>query len=113
MNSLPHNKIKVGSIINAGSLSCNINSITSATNLDSTYYTVLCDATGGVFTVTLPTAVGISGRIYNIKKIDSTGNVVTVDGTASETIDGSLTKLLNLYNESITIQSNGTNWYII
>src|SRR5206468_1807929 len=41
-------------------------------------FTVVADATGGAFTVTLPTAVGISGRIHVIKRINSAANNVTV-----------------------------------
>lgn len=113
MQSIPHTRIKVGSIIDAGSFSAKVTSTTTALTLTSSHYTVLCNASGGTFTITLPTAVGISGRIYNIKKIDSTGNAVTIDGNAAETIDGDTTKSLNLQNESITIQCDGSNWYII
>lgn len=91
----------------------NLRSITGATTLVVSDYTILCSASGGLFTVTLPTAVGLLGKIYNIKKTDSTGNAVTIDGNASETIDGDTTKALNLQYESLTIQSDGTNWHII
>lgn len=71
------------------------------------------NATGGAFTVTLPTAVGIAGRQYTIKKIDSSGNAVTVDGAGSETIDGAATVALTTQWARTTIVSNGTNWLII
>jgi len=32
---------------------------------------------------------------------------------ASETIDGSLTQIIYTQYESLTIQNNGTNWYIL
>lgn len=86
---------------------------TSGYTLTNSDYSVTCDATSAAFTVTLPTAVGRTGRIYTIKKIDSTAYAVTVDGAATETIDGSLTYSLGYQNESITIQSNGANWIII
>lgn len=76
-------------------------------------YTILCDATGGGFTVTLPAATSFSGGILCIKKIDATGNTVTIDGNASETIDGATTQSLDVTQEAITIQSSGTNWFII
>jgi len=87
--------------------------ITTGTTLTRSHRTVLCNATAAAFTVTLPASANSKYQIYEIKKIDSTGNAVTVDANASETIDGDLTKSLNLQNESITIQSNGTSWYII
>ena len=113
MQSMPHTRIKVGSIIDAGSFSAKVTSTTTALTLTSSHYTILCNATAAAFTITLPTAVGISGRTYNIKKTDSSGNAVLIDGNAAETIDGDLTKSLNLQNESITIQTDGSNWYVI
>ncbi len=88
-------------------------SLTSNTTLTRSHRTVLCDSSGGTFTVTLPASANSKYQIYEIKKIDSTGNAVTIDGNAAETIDGDLTKSLNLQNESITIQCDGSNWYII
>ena len=82
----------------------------TATNAD---YTILCNASGGSFTVTLPTVASHTNRIYNIKKIDSSANTVTVDGNASETIDDSTTAVLTTQYESITIQSDGSEWWII
>lgn len=74
---------------------------------------IICDATSGAFTVTLPTAVGNTGRRYFIKKIDVTVNAVTVDGDGTETIDDGLTAVLNTQYEAIGIVSDGTEWWII
>jgi hypothetical protein len=80
----------------------------------TTTYTVkdddyLIDITGNTITVTLPPAVGISGKNYVIKN-RGTG-VVTVSTTSSQTIDGSSSKILN-NNDSIEIVSDGSNWII-
>jgi hypothetical protein len=80
----------------------------------TTTYTVkdddyLIDITGNTITVTLPTAVGFSGKNYVIKN-RGTG-VVTVGTTSSQTIDGSSSKILN-NNDSIEIVSDGSNWII-
>ena len=96
-----------------GSVSMKITTITTSTTLSDAYYTVLCDATSGAIIVTLPSAAGILGRIYNIKKIDSSTNTITITTTNSQTIDGSTTRLINIRYETITIQSDGANWYII
>ena len=72
---------------------------------------VLCNTTGGAFTVTLPTAVGNNATI-TIKKTAGTPNL-TVDGNASETIDGGLTATIVAVYESITIISDNANWWII
>jgi hypothetical protein len=74
---------------------------------------VTANANGAAFTITLPTAVGNTGKIYAVKKIDSTFNAVTLDGNASETIEGSTTTTLNTQNECLTIISDGANWRIL
>lgn len=69
----------------------------------------LVDATSGTFTLTLPTAVGIKGKIYQIK--NSGTGVITLDGNGSETIDGQLTITLNQF-DAVQVTSNGTNWVL-
>ena len=59
------------------------------------------------------TAVGYTGKIYKIKKVDSSANAATIDASTTETIDGALTQVLVTQNQFITIISNGTNWKII
>jgi hypothetical protein len=90
-----------------------INTVSINTTLDSTYGTVLVDASGGNVTITLPNAVGISGKIFSIKKIDSTANIVTVATTSSQTIDGKNTSLLGIQNNVLMIQSNDLDWIVI
>ncbi len=70
------------------------------------------DATGGIFTVTLPTAVGYTDKEYILKKIDSSGNVITVATTSSQTIDGSTTKSLSTQWSTLVVVSDGANWLI-
>lgn len=72
--------------------------------------TVYVDSTSAGFTVTLPTAVGIAGRIYAFKKTSTDANTVVIDPAGSETIDGSLTKDLTFKNQLLVIQSDGANW---
>lgn len=74
---------------------------------------ILCNASGGAFTVTLPTAVSVTGKQYTIKKTDSTLNVVTVATTSSQTIDGATTNVIATPYESITVVSDGSNWMIV
>ncbi len=69
------------------------------------------DCTTGTFTVTLPASSGRTGRIFVIKN-SGTGSI-TVDGNASETIDGALTQTLSTQWSRIQIISDGTNWKII
>ena len=71
-------------------------------------YTV--DCTTGTFTVTLPTAVGATGRVYIVK--NSGAGTITVATTSSQTIDG--TSTVTLATKAVTrVQSNGSNWIVI
>ena len=91
----------------------NVSTITSSTTLTSAYYVILCNATSGGITITLPAASDNNRRIYNIKKTDSSGNAITIDANSSETIDEDTTKSLNLQYESLTIICDGSNWHIL
>lgn len=75
--------------------------------------TILCDASTGAITIALPPAASVTGRIYTIKKIDSSINAVTVDADLSEVIDAATTASLPAQYDKTTIQSNGTGWSII
>jgi hypothetical protein len=90
-----------------------IRTVSINTTILLTDYTVLVDATSGNLIITLPTAVSASGYAFNIKKIDSSVNTVMLDGNGVEVIDGTLTKIISNQYSSITVQSNGTGWYII
>jgi hypothetical protein len=74
----------------------------TATSADSTI-----ECLTNAFTVNLPTAAGITGRIYTIKNLQ-TANACTVDPSGAETIDGSSTSAVT--NGALTVQSDGTNW---
>jgi len=82
----------------------------------TTYTAVVGDdiinASGSAFTITLYAASGNSGKSITIKKTDSSfTNIITIDGNASETIDGALTTTLNTQYESITLYCDGSNWF--
>lgn len=64
-------------------------------------------------TITLPSAVGVVGEKITIKKTNTTNFDLIVDGASAETIDGDLTKTLNTPYSSITMVSDGANWFII
>ncbi len=114
--------MKVGSAGNAnstmqvaGSLSMAIRSVSANTTIDATDNTVLVNTTSGALTITLPSASGISGRIYTIKKIGSGGidKELTINPAGGATIDGGSSYII--YNDYtyVTLQTDGTNWYII
>lgn len=74
---------------------------------------VKVDGSSGAFTVTLPTAVGISGQIINIKRIDNNlTNRISVVTTSSQTIDTVSTVHLATQFEEWIFVSDGANWSI-
>ena len=97
-----------------GSISANITRTTASYTVTAADNTILADATGGALTITLPAVTNISGRIYTIKKIGTGGidNAVTITPTGG-TIDGGTSYII--YNDwtFVTLQTDGTNWYVI
>ena len=74
---------------------------------------IICDATGGAFSITLPVAATASGKVYHIKKIDVSANAVTIDGDGAETIDDSATLILTSQYDAAQIVCDGSEWWII
>ncbi len=83
---------------------------TSNSTLVTTNDIINVNATSGAVTITLPTAVGNVGQQFNIKKIDLSSNSVTISG--AQTIDGQSTIVITGQNDSVTIYSDNTEWWI-
>ncbi len=100
-----------GNVTTAG-LATGVQTITAASDtLVNSDHTNLCDCTSNAITVNLPAAS--AGQQFVIKKVDSSANTVTITGNGSETIDGAASQILYAQDESITIASNGSGWYIV
>lgn len=102
----------IGFTVN-GSLNMAVVSKTSGYTATTTDNTILVDASGGAVTITLPAAAGISGRLYTIKKTDSSGNNVVIDPNGAETIDGAATNTFNTQYQSVTVVCDGSTWWTI
>lgn len=63
-------------------------------------------------TILLPTAVGVTGKNYIIKKVDAGGGDTVIDGDGAETMDGSATIDLTDQWDTLKIVSNGADWLI-
>jgi lysophospholipase L1-like esterase len=74
---------------------------------------ILCNASSGPVTVTLPTAAGIPGRSFQVKKTDSSANVCTVVTSSGQTIDGATTVSLTSQYSSMKMASDNANWQVI
>lgn len=95
-------------------IATNVETFTATSDtLDALNNVALCDCTSNNITINLPAASTASGLQYHIKKIDSSANTVTVDGNGSETIDGATTQVISNQYDSMTIVSDGSNWFIL
>jgi hypothetical protein len=87
-----------------------VTAVSSNTTLTNGNSIILATGGAGGITVTLPAPT--SGKIFNIKKVDAGAGVITIS-PPSGTIDGAASKTLTLQYDSLTITSNGTNFFII
>jgi hypothetical protein len=76
-----------------------------------TDYTILSNSTAGAFTLTLPNAASYAGKVYVIRKVDETNNVLNFSPALKLTETTTISSIN--YPKTIRIQSNGTSWYII
>lgn len=80
----------------------------------STDHTLLADATSAAITINLPAAgTNTSTRIYVIRKVDTSANAITIDGSGSETIDGTTTIKLTQPNQTVVLQAGFSSWHIL
>jgi hypothetical protein len=86
--------------------------VTAAYTVIPTDNVISADATGAAFTVTLPTAVGLAGNQFTIKRINTGSNNVTIATTSSQTIDGVTSFVLSAPYQSVTVMSTGSNWIV-
>lgn len=70
-----------------------------------------CDASSAGFTQTLPSAVGNTGKVYRIKKVDNSSNIVTVTASSGN-IDGVSSRKLGSYGDFIAVVSDGASWLV-
>lgn len=70
---------------------------------------VLYDATHGAITVTLRPPGQVQDLRLILKKIDNSGNTVTIKGV----VDGVVNPTLTTVYQSMTIQSNGFDYYLL
>ena len=70
---------------------------------------ILVDTTTGDIEITLPDPTENIGKVFTIKKIDVATNVVNF----TPSLDGDPAFELDAQNESVTVVSNGTSYYII
>lgn len=85
-------------------------SVSTSSTLSDSNKVALVSAASGSVTVTLPSPK--NGLTVNVKKVDSSGYTVVVS-PPSGTIDGAASKTISSQWDSLTITSDGTNWFLI
>ena len=72
----------------------------------------VCSGTSADYTVTLPAASGNAGKLIGFRMANGLTKFVTLDGNASETIDGLTTRVM-WAGESAILLCDGSNWFKI
>ena len=77
----------------------------------ATDHTILCGAGNESFTISLPDVSSAVGTIYVIKNIGT--GTITIDPFSTDTIDGAGTHEMTVQYNSVIIQTDGTDWFIL
>jgi len=101
----------------SGGTSGNDYTISSVSGLETTYlisYTTSPSATINVYLPYINSGSGVSsGYKINIKRVTSDPITINPSTSGSETIDGSSTLTLPYQYSSVTLQCDGSNWWVI
>ena len=86
-------------------------------SVTSTYTALLTDdildLSGASFTLTIPTAVGNTGKRYVVNyRSTNPARVYTIATTGGELLGGGTTFLLHTFGQSLSFYSDGANWQI-
>ena len=95
--------------IPAATVNSVVQSETSNYTIQITDDVVLANASGGAFSLTLPTASGNSGKLLHLMKTDQSANAVTIVGSVS----GASSPTLTNYLQEVEIISDGTIWNLL
>ena len=82
---------------------------TTLTGFDGTLF-VTATAAGSVV---LPNTTKCKGRIYTVKKVDSSANAVTITDVSGANVESSTSLALSSQYATAKLQSDGTQWWEI
>lgn len=90
-----------------------LKTVTTTNTTLATDWITLCNASAGGFTDTLPDATVVKiGASYMFKKTDTTANEVQLQPVSSQTVDGAPYCALAAPNATVTLISDGSNWWV-
>lgn len=106
-----------GDIDVTGGVTLAISTKTTAYSITSSDYTIIGNPSGGNITFTLPDPSANSGKVFIIKNISTTDDVI-IARNGSENIEGGAASYTLSSGTSgnfnfVTLQSDGTDWFII
>jgi hypothetical protein len=108
------NGVNANDAVNKSQLDANVATYTADQTLTTANDVALIDAPSNTaLTITLPTAVGNSGKRLVVKKIDGFSGQHIVAATLGQSIDGAGSYTILTQWEALTVVSNSTNWFII
>ncbi len=91
-----------------------------ATSSKTTSYTIgtsdtviFANASFGAVVITLPVASGLTGYRFFIKRTDGSANSCSIARSGSDTIDGQTSISFDMQYASMTVISDGSQWYIL
>lgn len=83
-----------------------------ATSIDLSHSVHIVNATGGAITIELPNAAAATAAVVFVKKVDATGNIITITEDSGDGPDGKALQLGGPNDYAMMI-SNGAAWYIL
>ena len=108
------NGVNPNDAVNKSQLDANVAAYTADQTLTTANDVALVNAPSNTaLTITLPTAVGNSGKRLVVKKIDGFSGQHIVAAASGQSIDGAGSYTILTQWEALTVVSNGTNWFII
>lgn len=94
--------------------SLGLKTVTQTANYTMTVDDEVCLMNGNTLTNVLPDATSAcKGRIYTVKEISNSSCQVITSGTVGQKIDGATNYNLSAQFKYVTVQSDGTQWWII
>ena len=85
---------------------------TGSCSLTSSMEFVAINASGATASAFLPAVSTVPiGKVFTVKKVDTSAFPVVVDGSGSETIDSTTTIAIISAYDSMDVISNGSGWY--
>ena len=87
----------------------NTTRVTSGVTLDATHHHVFADTDGGAFTVGLP--AGVDGTYYRFVNVGSSGNNLTINPTAGDTVRGAASHAVTDGTTIILVYETTEKWW--